>query len=854
MSAAPKMCKNPCETCTKEGLPLLLVRYAVMPSQAGAPKLRGTLDAPELNRVDLGKGAHYGLRLLRSGYVYVFDEARKHWDEYFATADGFLTKLPVRILAFKAKPLQPATEFACARNGVAPLAGLITIRNPKHATRIWIAFSNVEWTNALFLKHQDAAFRQRHMRCISIAGGKVAPQAGAAPIEQIGQWLPEFSMKSAAAEASFSEWCPHRYNDRQQGAGALLDAIKEARPEGGSAVVALHDPTGLAMEIAGLMDLHKSKFFRDENVAKPRYAASTIASLEHTIKELARSEALDGADEAAAYMVAQGGAANLLPSYQKMVEKSAEVTPAQLLRAEEDKWRSYTHSRTGQPRFDYAASQAWLKRHNDSLLKLDAEHIAPLAKAHVAWMKHRCMVSYMSCNFDTADLESGVAFVATITDLMRGVTDKQPSYELYLEWLKAGDFAEENLVMRALGFNQTELIERIKKADAAAVDCKAFPTDAVAGAVGAFMEKLPPAANAQLTALLAGLSGPALKYWDDFSAGKVSGKAAAALAAVSGKQFVRLPVVGNRGQFIQAYMHQLYRLDPSLRTRPNELQSAIARQLRLLKIQGVEMQGSRTQGWYVLLDKEVVAEAVGKNLSGQDLADELAKALRTPEDLRKLDMRRAMSLTGRLTGAATVISGALMLLNFSKLLNDVSQGMSHELEEARTKLMLGKIVLVGFVGEQTGNLLEKLGESRLRNMMGRIGAYTPRALQWTGRFAGFAVGVILGLWDISKGEEASEQGDRGLAFAYRLSGATAIAVGAAMYAVAMGWIVLGPIGWVVLGGGFVVWLGATFFIEANKDNKLQEWLARCHFGSAPAAKKYPDAKTHIEQYGLAIAN
>ena len=77
MSAAPTMCQNPCETCAKAGLPILLTRYALMPKEINAPKLAGNLDAADLKKVPLGSSAHYGLRLLRSGYVYVFDEKRK---------------------------------------------------------------------------------------------------------------------------------------------------------------------------------------------------------------------------------------------------------------------------------------------------------------------------------------------------------------------------------------------------------------------------------------------------------------------------------------------------------------------------------------------------------------------------------------------------------------------------------------------------------------------------------------------------------------------------------------------------------------------------------------------------------
>jgi hypothetical protein len=51
--------------------------------------------------------------------------------------------------------------------------------------------------------------------------------------------------------------------------------------------------------------------------------------------------------------------------------------------------------------------------------------------------------------------------------------------------------------------------------------------------------------------------------------------------------------------------------------------------------------------------------------------------------------------------------------------------------------------------------------------------------------------------------------------------------------------------------GVLILLGATLFIETSKDNKLQEWLARCHFGKG--SDKYTDTATHVQQYMLALA-
>lgn len=53
---------------------------------------------------------------------------------------------------------------------------------------------------------------------------------------------------------------------------------------------------------------------------------STIASLEHSVKEQAKLEEMAAAEKLAADMSVNGGIANLLPSYQAMVAKTAKAT------------------------------------------------------------------------------------------------------------------------------------------------------------------------------------------------------------------------------------------------------------------------------------------------------------------------------------------------------------------------------------------------------------------------------------------------------------------------------------------------------------------------------------------------
>jgi hypothetical protein len=92
-----------------------------------------------------------------------------------------------------------------------------------------------------------------------------------------------------------------------------------------------------------------------------------------------------------------------------------------------------------------------------------------------------------------------------------------------------------------------------------------------------------------------------------------------------------------------------------------------------------------------------------------------------------------------------------------------------------------------------------------------------------------------------------KKGDTGLAFAYF---SASILGGGLAFAFFFS-IFLGPIGWLIVGIALLALLLITLFIEKNKDNKLQEWLARCHFGSD--ADKYPDVETEQAQLKLAFA-
>lgn len=854
MSVAPKMCQNPCETCAKEGLPLLLTRYALMPNEINAPKLAGNLDAADLKKVPLGNGAHYGLRLLRSGYVYVFDEKRNLWDEYFVTTDGFLTKMPPRIRALKVQP-KPATEFSCARNGAAPLAGVITIRNAKHAGNIWIAFSDVEWTDQVFLDHMRDEHRRKHMKCVVVAGGKVAAQADTAPLEQVDKVLSEF--KEGVAGRHFDKWCPHRYNARQGRARHLLQAAETIRPGGGAVIVALHDPVGLAMEIASLMELRKVTFMNHESVAKPRFAASTIASLEASIKDQAKLAEIQAGEELAQRAEAGPSAYNPNPALWGMPGDPAEAarwrthTPQSLQRVANAKWKTFTHDRTGKPRFDTAGSEAWLKSYNEGFRKFDAEQIAPLAQAHVSWLKNPCMVSHLSCNYDTANLESGAAYTMAVANMFKHTADKQPCYDLYVNWLKQGDTsAANNLLMRALAFNQDKLLNKIKEADAAPLDGRAFPGDMVVDFFKDGLEKLPSGGHAAMAALLESAGGAVFKNMDELLKGGPGARAIAAVAAVSGVQFTPVEVKGNRGKFVQHMMKAIMQLDPNMKVSHNEISKAVAAQLRLMEIEGLPMNKTDKRRWLVVLDKSAVRAAAAKGLAGEALARELAKSMQQVDRLPglKAEAFKAGVAGKTFDAGGNFVIGLVQAYNMVKLVDDYNNAMKHEGKEPLARLATAGFAILGSFGEAAGLTLQAMQEAgKLRNAPGRFSTAAPKMLVQAGRHLGLVTGLVVAGMDAMKAVDSDKQGDRGLAIAY---GASAFLGGT----LAIAFFISGSIpfiGWIIVGLAVIALLVVTLWIEKNKDNPVQEWLRRCHWGTNP--DKYKDHAEEAEQLKLAFA-
>ena len=83
-----------CANCEKAGLPILPVRYAVLPKMVSASTPEG-ISGEGVTQIGLTQH-DYGLRTLREGWVYLFylkgARGNAYWEAYEVTEDGLLWK------------------------------------------------------------------------------------------------------------------------------------------------------------------------------------------------------------------------------------------------------------------------------------------------------------------------------------------------------------------------------------------------------------------------------------------------------------------------------------------------------------------------------------------------------------------------------------------------------------------------------------------------------------------------------------------------------------------------------------------------------------------------------------------
>lgn len=264
-----------CDQCKATGLPILPVRYAVVPNEV-KPMLPAWASGERVKDVPLSADFAYALRTMREGYIYIFysKNARgsNQWECYTVWPDGCLYKGDGTDLIIP--PF--ADVFPCARKGHNPLAmHYLIIESPEKCLTTWIAFSDHRWSQETIDEYQkNKPLRNARMQEIepaAMAKGTKQTHGAIAAVEMLEgviEYAPSFDVSSlphgkvtaclseedGSYNPSYLKKMSTRYptNLRQGQADSTIKHMKQrAKDNAKPNLLALWDAMGIAHELNG---------------------------------------------------------------------------------------------------------------------------------------------------------------------------------------------------------------------------------------------------------------------------------------------------------------------------------------------------------------------------------------------------------------------------------------------------------------------------------------------------------------------------------------------------------------------------------------------------------------------------
>lgn len=818
-----------CEFCDKRGLPLLLVRDAIAPSGVGAPQ------APDLPIKLASQAAYYTKRLLRSGYVNIYDEVRRRWEEYFVTVDGYLFKLtdtPGII------PPVPSKLFNCLDETHRAVAGCITISDPNNATKIWIGFSDCRWSVRTRQANEEPAYRMRHMVALDVkAALGLSCLANTLPISEVSTLVAEYAMDGKKGREAFS-WSPFGFDPRHTRAQSLIDQFNKLRP-GKGLIVTLPDPAGIAREIGILIHRNTELFIRNPKHERNLAASAAIDSIEEAIRTQAEQQLIVASDQLADQSIAANPLGHWLSESTRLnTEKLRNVSAEQADRAANEAWEKY------EKKFDNSSRKAWLEKFKKELQPYDEAFIAPLAENHVEWMKSDNLLQYFNCNYDNRDIYTGEVFNRVFTSCIAATQDKKACSDLYTKWLNGTATDDTNLLIRALIFNDKATADAIGKATTVSIDSRQIPWDNVFAIYTNAVGTLSPASRDTGGLLVVQLAGPIMRMLDkvvDLPATMWSG--AIALGLIAGHPLVVCDIVGTKRQFHTLLRKELLHLSGKVISE-KRMTTAVNMELRRLEIRGVKLSSTNKRRWVVLADKRI-AKNLPIGLNQRELAQSLAKSLTTVSAVEKANVERWNKIIDK-EFRFGVVAGVLQAWILTKLIEDEGKSLNNENQDAKIRMYTGALAVAGTVSEIIGNTVAKRVDPALRFGQG-FSVTLAKTFQAAGKLAGIAGGIIVATMDAAKFLSSLKESQIGLAWLYAGSVVAGLGLTAAIAAAST----IGAIAVPIIGILILVIIGLSLLIEYIKDNPVQDWLERTPWGIM-ATERYPDIVTEQDQLSKAL--
>lgn len=509
-----------CSFCRGEGLPILPVRYAIARTDSKipaprAPVVNGPFGEGVTDVATLPDGQDYTLRLMRAGFLYVYNEAAGTWSGYVVTEKGYLYAYvkeiehsllvamdpanPNSALDKKLEPPAMCVEFSCSKNPQHEYAGrFITIPNPADADNIYLVFSDTKWTKRVWHEYATnepidgtGLCRRNYMRKISLAERRKGWTKHSAPISDLSDHVVESLISD-----NFSLNMTDEYIG-DTGLGFGLDAVNgisghaheikrwsecQAAEEGETNpfLIALNDPIGITSDIAMLVKNRTDEFNSDPIRKWPLATSIQISAIKESVKEKAeeayrerqiQSYLATRSDPRIKYYLESEFEKNNNDNevtYDQYIEQKAldQVDKNKMRKYANEEWNKY-RSCMRMDDSGVTKRKKWEASYENDLNHFDNQVLLPLVKCYYNWLTSIIYLKAMSSNHDDISLDSGVSFSNIVSSCILDTQNHTFINDLYKKWLSAELICQDNILLRGLVLDNVaikSLIDDGKKA------------------------------------------------------------------------------------------------------------------------------------------------------------------------------------------------------------------------------------------------------------------------------------------------------------------------------------------------------------------------------------------------------
>ncbi|MBS9439863.1 hypothetical protein EAE91_22745 [Photorhabdus noenieputensis] len=847
---------NPgCNFCTREGLPVLLVRPAIKAQGDGVPDLPASIQMPVERKGETG----YTTRLLRAGFLYIWDELVNGWINYYVTDEGYYYllpadgKVPPRLANGEMKPcIDEPDELARASLVTLPVL-------PKGLTNkaFWLAWSAVQWTDAVRKKHEDPVYRAQYMQRFDMEkwlncgeGENALPFSSLR--DTVAEYHTQIDTNRRIADYTSSHWNGKWLFEPDN----LWWAVRELLPDKG-VILYLSDPVAVVQDITALANYRlKTQFHENPHYIRGVALSASLSTLKEVLcrqferDQLKSDETLENQIRYGYYTT--GGL--YIPGNQELAEAGHQLNNSVLKRLVREYWSDY------EKYIDRDKEKAFMDRFTTDLTRYDNTIISPMTEMYLDWLKSQLLLDYFDHNFDSTDDYSGALFVQSVHDCVAGMQDKLGASRYFQEQMMSTTITPDNLLLRALVMNSDKRIEQIHGVLKTGGNYGSLAWDKIPDGLKDIAEHFDGPVSLTIEKYLNELSSTLFAVMNK-AVEKVPLPALVVLAKLHGKELKVIKFVGKRKHFISAVVAVTSELG-DLKRRPSsdQLRHYVDIEMRRLKIDGLPMEGDQEFNFIVLADAGEAEKTLA--LPEAERAKSLVKTLHSVDEIRaelfpgtlltKLAQLQASSVKSAAKQLAKVppFIGCTfsMVLQISALR---AAGWPEGKTEACTRFAADLVAAMGAIAETCERLLNHFQVLRLKPLLGSIlGENLLTKVLWgfkVVKIFGAWAGIVGVVWDIYHViDEIAFKGNMDLGIAYLVSAIS----GGFLFVAAIKLITLGPWGIIL---ALVFFFGANIYLEMKKKNEIQKWLVACLWRKIPAGEKdisaiWPDSRMELDAF------